>query len=81
MQAWPLSLRGVDEGRAVYESSEFGGADGFPPADLVEVAVGVVMQSLALRPADARGYLLGRALSEARSVDDLAGDIVQRRRP
>jgi hypothetical protein len=71
----------LDEGEAVYESSELGGADEIPPAALVEIAVGVVMQCLALRPADAQSYLLGRARSEARTVDDLAGDIVQRRRP
>ena len=72
---------GLDEGEAVYESSELGGADEIPPAALVEIAVGVIMQCLALRPADAQSYLLGRARSEARTLDDLAGDIVQRRRP
>ena len=71
----------LDEGEAVYESSELGGADEIPPAALVEIAVGVIMQCLALRPADAQIYLLGRARSEARTLDDLAGDIVQRRRP
>ena len=65
----------------MYESSELGGADEIPPTALVEIAVGVVMQCLALRPADAHSYLLGRARSEARTVDDLAGDIVLRRRP
>jgi hypothetical protein len=71
---------GLDEGEAVDESLEFGGAEEIPPATLVEIAVGVVMQCLALRPAAARSYLLGRARSEARTVDDLAGSIVQRRR-
>jgi hypothetical protein len=44
------------------------GADEIPPAALVEIAVGVVMQCLALRPADAQSYLPGRARSEARTV-------------
>ena len=76
-----VAARGLDEGEAVYESSELGGADEIPPAALVEIAVGVIMQCLALRPADAQSYLLGRAESEARTLDDLAGDIVERRRP
>jgi hypothetical protein len=59
------------KGEVAYESSALAGTDEIPPTPLVEIAVGVVMQCLALRPVDARSYLLGRARSEARAVDDL----------
>jgi hypothetical protein len=65
----------------VDESSELNYLQQLPGAARVEIAAGVVMECLHLDPVEPRSYLLGRAQSDARSVDELAGDAIRRRAP
>lgn len=62
---------------AVDRSSESRDSHEFPAA-VIEVAVGVLMEQLALDAGDARSYLLRRANAHDRSLLELAGEIVSR---
>jgi hypothetical protein len=77
---WPTSSHERDRDNRVVDGwREDPNAAELSPAASFEVAVGVVMECLAFNSGEARSYLLRRAHSEARDVDDLARDIVQRR--